>query len=611
MRLPSGFGPLSDRAAAIHRALCLVLILLSLVGLPLGTWRSQQQLVYSVLAFYGSGVRLDAVDGRMVLTEIGDPRANAVVSKSELLAIDGAPLPPYVSTVDRTRISDRMTKPDGQSVRLTVRNPDGRVTDHRFVRSPAYLAQADRTAPMTFANRMRLSLVSSLLPGILFFVAGILLLRGRRRDPVVALLSIGLLADPASRAVALLPLALIDPVGDVVNTVSTIVLMTGILVFPSGRFEPRWASLALPIFAIPFVANIVVKNESLATAIGLLSAVFMLAIIVHRYRRLPAGLERQQIKWALLGFAIFFGMVIATSPLPMLIRSSVAINNIFLYLIINSILQALALTCFLAGLIVSLLRFRLYDADAAISRSAVIAGLTVSLIAIFAATEKLIEIIGEHYFEGSIGPAAGAIGAGFAAMLIAPLHHRLSHWAEKRFQRGLVKLREGLPLLVGDLRETASSEELGHAALDRIATALRSSHAALVVGDERRLVGHRDIAPATAQAWLAGWIPAARTNAIDCDRDEPLFPLRAPLLADGVGLVGWLLLGPRPDGSFYGKDELGVLAEIDESLARALAITQRREARDLAEAIGRASVATRLAELERAFATLGAGPLTT
>ena len=209
LRFPSGFSPLSDRTAAIHRALCLALILFSLVGLTLGTWRDQQQQSKTIVAFYGLGVRLDSLDGRMMLTEIGDPRANAVVAKSELLAIDGASLPPFVGTVNRTRISERLTKPDGESVRLTVRDPDGRVTEHRFVRSPAYIVQTDRTAPMTFANRMRLNYVSTLLPGILYLVAGLLLLRGRRRDPVVALLSIGLLGEPAMRA-ALAPMRSYD-----------------------------------------------------------------------------------------------------------------------------------------------------------------------------------------------------------------------------------------------------------------------------------------------------------------------------------------------------------------------------------------------------------------
>jgi hypothetical protein len=44
--------------------------------------------------------------------------------------------------------------------------------------------------------------------------------------------------------------------------------------------------------------------------------------------------------------------------------------------------------------------------------------------------------------------------------------------------------------------------------------------------------------------------------------------------------LGWLLLGPRPDGSFYGKAERAVLAEIADPLARALHIVQQRALRE-------------------------------
>jgi len=51
----------------------------------------------------------------------------------------------------------------------------------------------------------------------------------------------------------------------------------------------------------------------------------------------------------------------------------------------------------------------------------------------------------------------------------------------------------------------------------------------------------------------------------------------APLRANGIGQVGWLLLGPRPDGSFYCKDERETLAVIAEPIARALATAMERE----------------------------------
>jgi hypothetical protein len=91
-----------------------------------------------------------------------------------------------------------------------------------------------------------------------------------------------------------------------------------------------------------------------------------------------------------------------------------------------------------------------------------------------------------------------------------------------------------------------------------------------------------DIGAEPVAAWLTNTpLPTGDTHALVCDRSDPLFPMRVPLRADGVGATGWLLLGPRPDGSFYGREERAVLQDIADPVARALAITVEREARDI------------------------------
>lgn len=246
------------------------------------------------------------------------------------------------------------------------------------------------------------------------------------------------------------------------------------------------------------------------------------------------------------------------------------------------------------GLLFSLLRYRLYDADATISRSVAYGALTIALLAIFAGSERVIELLGEEYFGHSLGALAGGLGAAVAAVMIAPLHHRIEHWAEKRFQKNLIHLRHGLPLLVGDLRETAGLERIAAAVLDAVTHGVRASRAALLVGGD--LVEARGIAPDAVEAWRAGWTPAGH-DGLDCVRGDSVFPMRVPLDADGHGRVGWLLLGPRPDGSFYGKDEREALAEIADPVARAIRIVATRERRE-------AEQGERIASIERGLATV-------
>src|SRR5262245_3471009 len=79
--------------------------------------------------------------------------------------------------------------------------------------------------------------------------------------------------------------------------------------------------------------------------------------------------------------------------------------------------------------------------------------------------------------------------------------------------------------------------------------------------------------------WLSGWQPA-RPDGIDLDEADELFPVRVPLEAEGHGRVGWLLLGPRPDGSLFGKAEYEAIEEIAEPVARAIQVTVSRAERE-------------------------------
>ena len=62
-----------------------------------------------------------------------------------------------------------------------------------------------------------------------------------------------------------------------------------------------------------------------------------------------------------------------------------------------------------------------------------------------------------------------------------------------------------------------------------------------------------------------------------------MFPLRVRLCiesGDEPETIGWLLLGPRPDGSFFGRDEREALAHVAGPVARAIHIAQLREQRE-------------------------------
>jgi hypothetical protein len=45
-------------------------------------------------------------------------------------------------------------------------------------------------------------------------------------------------------------------------------------------------------------------------------------------------------------------------------------------------------------------------------------------------------------------------------------------------------------------------------------------------------------------------------------------------------LIGWLLVGPRPDGSLLSKDEQRALIDVADPMTRAIRVVARREQRE-------------------------------
>jgi hypothetical protein len=125
---------------------------------------------------------------------------------------------------------------------------------------------------------------------------------------------------------------------------------------------------------------------------------------------------------------------------------------------------------------------------------------------------------------------------------------------------------------------------------------------AAVVGG--RVLKTRDVTPQEVEDWRS--LNEGFSNDL-CESSDRLFPLRVPLIpsSDEQGdPIGYLLVGPRPDGSIPSKEEQKALAGVSESIARAIRTVIKREAREdkIAELID--SNRRRIEELE---ALLGAG----
>ena len=241
------------------------------------------------------------------------------------------------------------------------------------------------------------------------------------------------------------------------------------------------------------------------------------------------------------------------------------------------------------------MRYRLYDADTVIGRSAAYGLLTLGFLALFAGSQEVIEALGETYFGNQVGALAGGLGAAVAAVLMVPLHRRANDWAERQFQWDLLHLRRGRPRLVSDLRETATADRIAQTVAERMLAGVKAKHAAVVVDQE--VIGTAGVPFGSVADWFAHGGPDALSR--KGDPIDPLFPHRIALECEGVERFGWLLLGPHPDGSRLGKDEREALVEIAEPVARALEIARVRD-------IEKLELGSTLRNLEDRFSVLEA-----
>jgi hypothetical protein len=395
-----------------------------------------------------------------------------------------------------------------------------------------------------------------------------ILLRRRASDPVAALLSLALLTWTVSSSFDFASRELLP---QLLDRVRYLFFALALLLFPDGRWHPRWtralAVASTVVFALGIGEAIGLFSTNLYLPLAIACVLGAIAALIARFRTAPNESVRQQLKWIALGLVIGVGLILTaragaaiSAASPMLAPMPILWEGLF----------QLGIVIIALGFLVSLLRYRLFDAETAISRSAALAGVTIAMVATFAGTEAAIELIGQQYLGMGIGDVSAAMAAAVAAVLLNPLHDRISAWAESRFQRDLVRLKKDLPEQLAELSASGSPATLGAAVLPPINEAIHATRSALLIGG--KVAATAGVERRQAQAWAKRSFPDLADGA-----EDGLFPVRLSLHCPFSGRRAWLLLGPRPDGSLYGRDDLEALDAIRPAIRHALSWALDRE----------------------------------
>lgn len=563
---------LPDRWVPLFRLFWFLCFLASIAAVVLGTVHAVRQTYEVQPVFKALGLDYDIEnDGHISIKAESQPRAIY-----RLEAIDDSPVDPDIRIAE---LAKRLKAARGPVVRLDVVDDHGTASELDQKRDTAPVAaSAEKARDLRFTARLS----SGLLACAVLLLCSALLVRRRPEDPVALLFAFafsGLAAtiDP--------PLAMWmsygwPPIYDIVSSGWFYLLLIALAVFPDGIFVPkpfRW----LIIIGVPLAIFVSLQdvNSELQVALGLGSLFLVLAAQVRRYRRLKPGIERQQIKWAAFGFAAGLFLVgIAFVLLPFLPEEANQQNfllNLFVVLLFSLGMAVLPL-----GLLVALTRFRLWEADTVITRSAAYAVVTLVVGVVWAASSDLVKLVIEEVIGRESQAGATTAGAVIAAGIFSPTQSLVLGWTRKRFGGPLDRMR----LASARMKKWALTEtpaELATRALAIIDDVIHPSASAIVLDTalDRELVAARDV-----------------SSADDPELVEKL------ALTDEEGTVGMLLLGRRSDRNRYSKQQLEAVDEMIPSLADALRIARSHHSRESVMQQRLDEMAARLAQLE------GGGP---
>jgi hypothetical protein len=189
------------------------------------------------------------------------------------------------------------------------------------------------------------------------------------------------------------------------------------------------------------------------------------------------------------------------------------------------------------------------------------------------------------------------IAAAVSTVMINPIQERIQRWSERKFQKNLFLLRDDLPESVRDLRETASLGEMLDEILSQVDRGVRAVRSSMIVNGFVLRV--RGLTTEDVETWRTSTFAQDYKSDI-CEPTDKLFPIRVPLVpsSDEEEPIGYLLVGPRPDGSVPSRDEQKALKGVSEAIARGIRTVVKREAREREVADLITANAQRIAALE-------------
>jgi len=613
-RLPASLPPFNTLTYRLFTLVWMLAFALALAGPIAGFYLRYTEPANNSQLLLGSraGFAVSPRDATLVRFTVGPQAQKAgIVAGDHLIAIYGLPLPPRMA-VDEASLAAHANDPayitlgnllygtDAGEVPLTVRDPDGHVRDVTVTTGEQHIDAGARALGIPPKWLRFIDLLHVLAYPFLLWAAWLLHHRNAR-DAVSSIFSLAVLLtmaaeQPSSMFLAQVgvPLRLNVAMFDLGN----VLLLTGILLFPHGNLSwRRVALIAVAPLLMFFQGTLYLTYFVCFMIVGVLA-------LLRCLRLTESSEQRQQIRWALFGITSYAVLRSLSGVADSLKWTTGSFGHQLLVEMSAGVSFALAVLVLQFGLLIALIRYRLYDAEFVISKSANVALITLGVAAVFAGTADGVKQIIYNYYGNTNSEGPIIFAAALSTVLVNPIQERVQRWSERRFQKNLFLLRDDLPEVARDMRETASLGEMLDEILARVDRGVRAVRSAAVVNG--CVLRARGLSIEDVETWRSTTFAQDYKSDI-CEPTDKLFPIRVPLVpsSDDEEPIGYLLVGPRPDGSIPSRDEQKALKEVSESIARAIRTVIKREARELQVAELVADNARRIEALEALLGAAG------
>jgi hypothetical protein len=266
------------------------------------------------------------------------------------------------------------------------------------------------------------------------------------------------------------------------------------LLFPGGRFVPRWGWCFLLIFLISSVPHQFFANwpfslagwASALSIVGFIGSILSVPLTqIYRYWRVSTTVQRQQTKWIVVGISlliiVLLGYVLSLSIFPALSGSLYDLAYSAYVINVASLLIPFSFA-------IAILRYRLWDIDAIINKALVYGLLSALLAAVYVGL-----ILGLQALLSDLLHQTSAIALVVSTLaiyaLFRPLRRRVQNIIDRRFYRKKYDAARTLAAFSATLRQEVDLEQLSEQLLTVVQETMQPVHVSLWLrkpGQERK-----------------------------------------------------------------------------------------------------------------------------